>query len=119
MAACGAASSFCCSHLLRAVCHAGDKVVVICNPHDTWFSQRSWEEMWFKIPTVKVSCIVLSHVIMLSLQSVCSGRVRQHVDLQAYMEDAQRHDFCVSAKLSASLAQKSAEIMQDVLSHTS
>lgn len=32
----------------------GDKVAVLCNPHDTWFSQRSWEEMWLAVPNVKV-----------------------------------------------------------------
>ena len=36
--------------------------------------------------------------------------------LQAYMEEAQRHDFCVSARLSTSLAYKSADILKDVLS---
>ncbi|DBA65653.1 TPA: hypothetical protein ACH3X2_002712 [Trebouxia sp. C0005] len=64
----------------------GEKVAVICNPHDTWFSKRSWEQMWLKLPQVK-----------------------------AYMEEAQRHDFCVSRELSASLAQKSAELLQGLL----
>ncbi|KAL3156708.1 hypothetical protein ABBQ38_000983 [Trebouxia sp. C0009 RCD-2024] len=70
----------------RELQELGDKVAVICNPHDTWFSQRSWEEMWLAVPNVK-----------------------------AYMEETQRHDFCVSAKLSASLAIKSAEILQEGL----
>ena len=39
----------------------GDKVAVICNPHDTWFSQRSWEEMWMEIPKVKVCTAAFCH----------------------------------------------------------
>ena len=34
------------------------------------------------------------------------------------MEEAQRHDFCVSAKMSASLAHKTAEILLDRLPGT-
>ena len=34
------------------------------------------------------------------------------------MEESQRHDFCVSARLSESLARKSAEILQDALQQT-
>lgn len=42
-------------HLLQlGMTCAGDKGAVICNPHDTWFSQRSWEEMWMEVPKVKV-----------------------------------------------------------------
>ena len=32
----------------------GDKVAVICNPNDTWFPKKSWEQMWLKIPDIKV-----------------------------------------------------------------
>ena len=36
----------------------------------------------------------------------------QHV--QAYMEETQRHDFCVSKELSIALAQKTAAILQEI-----
>lgn len=51
------ARNSCCSLCDTMAC-AGDRVAVICNPHDTWFSQRSWEEMWLAIPKVKVWTVV-------------------------------------------------------------
>ena len=33
---------------------SGDKVAVVCNPTDVWFSRRSWEQMWLEVPQIKV-----------------------------------------------------------------
>ena len=105
---------------LTAVCTSvlyvciGDKVAVVCNPQDTWFSQRSWEEMWVQVPKIKVRvCRAVPDFVTEHMYCKLCSEAR--FLMQAYMEEAQRHDFCVSARLSASLAHKSAEILEDVL----
>ena len=70
----------------------GDKVAVICNPHDTWFSQRSWEEMWLAVPNVKVwECLIarmLSLVCPFPLRKVINVVCRLHAGIYGRISEA-------------------------------
>lgn len=66
--------------------------------------------MWLEVPQIQV---ILYRVLLLLLLFV--PVLQQQCDmLQAYMEETQRHDFCVSKELSIALAQKTAAILQEI-----
>ncbi|KAK9803669.1 hypothetical protein WJX72_010287 [[Myrmecia] bisecta] len=67
----------------------GPRAAILCAPQDVWFPHWKWEEMWLKVPGV-----------------------------EAYMEELQRHDFCVSVELSAQMARRTASIVNRALDNT-
>lgn len=74
--------------------------------------------MWLEVPEIqaRLDSPLLSRCHRLLMALLLQNCWRQFHDtalVQAFMEETQRHDFCVSRELSVALADKTAQLLQN------